>query len=373
METYFASPERASKKELIAEIEIANKSPVISGLLNSISGLLAILDEHRQIVALNDSFLQMLGIDDPSEALGLRPGEAVNCIHAHEEPAGCGTTKFCSTCGAAIAIVASLGEDKPVERICALTAQKGEQTIDISLLVRSQPIKVEGKRFLLLFIQDITLQQHRAALERTFFHDVNNTLTALVAASEILSIKNPQSKLVNTLHLAALRLKNEIAIQKHLLQGDSYIYKPLWGEVKIEQIIEELKSFFANHPVAQNKNLHFQSSCQIKSFKTDISLLLRILCNMITNAFEATKNDREIKIWVEDNGNSLSFFVWNHMPIPENISHRIFQRNFSTKEGDGRGVGTFSMKLFGEQILGGKVSFTSSKEEGTTFRFTLPL
>ena len=108
MDTYFAPAERANENELVAEIEMVNKNPVMSGLLHSISGLLAILDEHRQIIAFNDSFLKMLGIHDPSEALGLRPGESLQCIHAHEEPGGCGTSKFCSTCGAAIAIVSSL-------------------------------------------------------------------------------------------------------------------------------------------------------------------------------------------------------------------------------------------------------------------------
>lgn len=39
---------------------------------------------------------------------------------------------------------------------------------------------------------------------------------------------------------------------------------------------------------------------------------------------------------------------------------RIFQRSFSTKGAKGRGLGTYSMKLFGETYLGGQVSFRSS-------------
>ncbi len=66
----------------------------------------------------------MLGIDDLAKALGLRPGEALQCIHADDEPSGCGTTKFCSTCGAAIAIVSSLKHNKSVERICALSSNR---------------------------------------------------------------------------------------------------------------------------------------------------------------------------------------------------------------------------------------------------------
>ncbi len=373
MNSYFAKPERANKRELVEEIEIASKSPVMSGLLHSVSGSLAVLDEYRQIVALNDSFLKSLGIDDSAEALGLRPGEALHCIHAYEEPGGCGTSKFCSTCGAAIAIVTSLAKDKPVERFCALTVNRGELTIDIALLVRSCPIEIDGKRFLLLFLQDISSQQQKAALERTFFHDVNNLLSGLVGTSELLFHENNQSNLVKMIYQSALRLKKEVEMQRCLLQSDSCVYQPLWQKISTTQVIEELQSFFANHPAATNKKLHFQVSYPVMSFQTDISLLLRVLCNMVTNALEATDKSGEVKIWLENNDNFLSFCVLNHKPISQDISRRIFQRNFSTKDGSGRGIGTYSMKLFGEYVLGGQVSFTTSQKKGTVFRFSLPL
>ncbi len=372
MDTYFAPAERADKKELIAKIELINKDPVMTGLLNSISGVLAILDEHRQIIAINDSFLKMLGFDDPSQALGLRPGEALQCIHAHDQPAGCGTTKFCSTCGAAMAIVSSLGQDKPVERMCALTAKRGDRSVDITLQVKSQPIKIDGKKFLLLFLQDITLQQQRAALARTFFHDINNMLSGLVGASELLSLKENQSSLVKRILTSSLRLKKEVEIQRCLLQNESSAYQPSWKKIDISIVMEELKSFFINHPAARNKEIDFQAPYPGLSIKTDMSLLLRVLCNMITNALESTEENGRVKVWLEESDDLISFWVWNRQPIPTEIAQRIFQRNFSTKDGEGRGIGTFSMKLFGEQILGGEVSFTTSEEEGTGFRFSLP-
>jgi len=372
MDTYFAPAERANEKELVAEIEIVSKNPIVSGLLHSISGLLAVLDEQRQIIALNDSFLQMLGINDPAKALGLRPGEALQCIHAHDEPAGCGTTKFCSTCGAAIAIVSSLGQDKPVEKICSLSAKRGGKEVDIALLVKSHPIKIYKKKFLLLFLQDITKQQQRAALERTFFHDVNNMLSMLVGASELLVLEEP-SELAKTVHQASLRLTKEVAIQRCLSQSESCDYLPVWLELTTEQILKELRSFFANHPVAIGKNINISESYPVLSIKTDISLLLRILCNMIINALEATAENGEVKIWLEHEGDFLSFCVWNAQEIPQDVAYRIFQRNFSTKEQAGRGIGTYSMKLLGEKILGGQVSFNTSKTEGTIFRFTYPV
>lgn len=373
MDTYFAPAERAKEKELLEEIETVNKNPVMSGLLHAISGLLAILDEHRQIIAINDSFLKKLGIEDPAEALGLRPGEALQCVHADEEPAGCGTTKFCSTCGAAIAIVSSLKQDKPAERICALKANRGGRTVDIALLVKAHPVQVEGTRFLLLFLQDITIQQQRAALERTFFHDVNNILSGLLGASEMLSLEDSQADLVKIIRQSSLRLKKEVEIQRCLSQSESCTYHPSRHTTTTGQVLEELKSFFINHPVARNKKIDFPPSSSDLHFDTDISLLLRVLCNMITNAFEATGENGTVKVWVEHDDNVLSFCVWNRQSIPPDIARRIFQRNFTTKDGAGRGVGTYSMKLLGEQILGGQVNFTTSPETGTVFKFALPL
>jgi signal transduction histidine kinase len=373
MDTHFASPERASSNELSAEIEIINTNPVMSGLLHSVGGLLAILDEHRQIVALNDSFLRFLGIEDPSEALGLRPGEALRCIHAEEEPAGCGTTLFCSTCGAAIAIVASLGNDRPAERICALAAQKAGKTVDIALLVRSQPVRIASRKFLLLFLQDITLQQQRASLERTFFHDINNILTGLLGASQLLVRESRASDLVDIIHHSALRLKKEVEAQRCLSMSNSCAYQPIWHEIEANRITAELRSFFANHPAARGKRLHLREHEHRLVLQTDFSLLLRVLGNMITNALEATAPRGEVKVWAEQREATVSFCVWNPDPIPADIARRIFQRNFSTKEGAGRGIGTYSMKLFGEQILGGRVGFTSSEAEGTLFSLTLPL
>ena len=94
---------------------------------------------------------------------------------------------------------------------------------------------------------------------------------------------------------------------------------------------------------------------------------------MVINALEASGENDIIRFWLEHEANLLSFCVWNAQEIPQEIAGRVFQRNFSTKEQAGRGIGTYSMKLFGEKILGGKVSFRTSDKEGTIFKFSLPL
>jgi sensor histidine kinase regulating citrate/malate metabolism len=65
--------------------------------------------------------------------------------------------------------------------------------------------------------------------------------------------------------------------------------------------------------------------------------------------------------------------VQNPGAMPERVRLQMFQRSFSTKGDDGRGVGTYSVKLFGERYLGGRVTFTSDQAAGTCFTVTLPL
>lgn len=104
---------------------------------------------------------------------------------------------------------------------------------------------------------------------------------------------------------------------------------------------------------------------------TDPSIVNRILGNMVTNALEATSPGGEVRVFTEAGGNSISFCVWNGKPIPQEHALRIFKRNFTTKEGLGHGLGTYSMKFFGEKVLGGQVDFSTSEENGTLFRLTL--
>ena len=64
--------------------------------------------------------------------------------------------------------------------------------------------------------------------------------------------------------------------------------------------------------------------------------------------------------------------VNNSAVVPQDVQLQVFQRSFSTKGAAGRGIGTYSMKLFGERYLGGEVGFVSRELEGTTFRLRLP-
>ena len=338
--SHFASPQRTSPQALDAEIRQIAGSEVVNGLLKTMSGLVAVLDENRQVVALNDAFLEFLSVEDASGALGLRPGEILECVHAHDEPAGCGTTPYCSTCGAALSIVASLSEDIPAERMCALSAVRGGNRVELALRVSSHPIQVNDARFLLLFLQDVTAQEKRAALERTFFHDITNLVSRIIQASEVLEREHPSHMSRLVAHTAS-RLHSEIAIQRRLMAGDAAAYQPTWREVTATAVLRDLASFYETHPVSARRQIEVGEDCHAQ-ITTDVSALCRVLCNMVTNALEATEAGGTVRIWAEEKEEHLRFCVWNQAQVPEDVRFRVFQRSFSTKKGAGRGIGGFS-------------------------------
>ena len=375
MDTYFAPAERAGNSELQRDVLIASKNPIVSGLLKASSGLLAVLNLQRQILAVNDAFLKMLGVEDTGKVLGLRPGEVIKCVHAHEMAGGCGTSKFCSTCGAAVAIVACSATERPEERKCAVTVERNGKKFDLCFRVRSSLITFEGRLLILLSLQDITASQRWAAIERLFFHDINNLITGLQGAAELMNLEDEKGmrELAEVVYRTSSRLANEVAIQRALAKDDISEYQLALQEVTVEQVVRELEVIFAGHPAAKGRFLNLGRVAPQQRFVTDFSLLLRILTNMLINALEATEEGGEVKFWVEEEEDSITFCMWSKQDIPDDVALRVFQRHFSTKEEPGRGFGTYAMRLLGELFLGGKVSFTTSKPEGTVFRFRLPV
>ena len=77
--TFFAPPERSSDLELRGEAEQCLANPVACFLMESMDGLVLILDGNRQVLATNDRVRDVVGT--AVEPMGHRPGELFGCIH----------------------------------------------------------------------------------------------------------------------------------------------------------------------------------------------------------------------------------------------------------------------------------------------------
>lgn len=361
--------------ELQQQFDFVAHDPVINGILQTSSGCVAVLNEQRRVVTVNTTFLSAMGINEPGAVLGLLPGEAIACVHACAPGNECGTTPWCETCGAAIAIVTALADNTTQERKCVADVVRNSVETTICFAVRSCIVEADNRRFVLLFLQDISEDQRRASLERVFFHDLNNIVTALETSTILMHDTSSidTEAYLNINKRICARLKSEVALQNAFarhFRGDTR--KPRFTTTRLSEIVEELHTLLAKHSATFDKRLEIAEPLPEAAVPTVPSLLTRVVMNMVVNAFEATPKGGSIRLGVSHTPDSLRFAVWNEAVIPERIRPRIFQQFFTTKGGIGRGFGTSAMKLVGETILGGEVGFSSAEFEGTEFWISVP-
>lgn len=120
------------------------------------------------------------------------------------------------------------------------------------------------------------------------------------------------------------------------------------------------------------KNIHIRLSKKDLKLHTDPVLLSRVLMNMVKNALEAPNTIPVVTLGCTAKTNHIDFYVHNNAYIGEDTAKTIFQPMCSTK-GNNRGLGTYSIRLIGENYLNGKVRFESLPETGTTFTIQLPI
>ena len=346
--------------------------PVVKIVLEAVDGFVLILNSQRQVLAANQELLDALGRTEPSCLVGLRPGEAVNCIHFTEGPDGCGTSAHCRSCGAAIAILASQKSKTPVTGECRLSVYRDGALAALELRVRASPLHLGGHDLTAFVLHDVSAVKRREVLERTFFHDALNAIGGIQGWSSRLEGADPQTAAREILSLVE-GLKEEIVTQQTLVAAESGALVAHTRDCSAAETLERLEAVFDRHPVRTGKRLEIAARpAADPGFHTDRSLLLRVLVNMVKNAFEAIGPGEAVRVWFERREDGPAFVVQNPGVIPDSVRPHIFERSYSTKAAEGRGVGTYSMKLYGERRLGGKVTFTSDAENGTRFSIALP-
>ena len=374
--TYFAPAPRASAEEVHSTHQRVLLDEVLRSLLEALPDYVLVLNRERQVVAANSRLLNAFGLKDIEKIIGRRPGEAFGCIFSPEGPSGCGTSPSCSVCGAVVSILESQNLKVQSCHECRITINRDGDGVSLDLEVISNPAQVDGIPVTVCIIRDISDQKRRSVLERVFFHDVINTAGGIHGIASILAQNEglPHDKELEykgwMVHLSN-RLIDEINHHRKLLAAERGEFKPDPAMVDVPELLREVHALYVNHDIADGRTLVIGElpDCLMVS---DAAILRRILGNLVKNALEASKPGDTVTLAGREHGEMLTFTVHNPGVIPPQVQLQIFQRSFSTKGGTGRGIGTYSVKLFGERYLRGKVDFTSREPDGTTFFISIP-
>lgn len=364
--------DRLGPAELLRQAEYFSDAFITPHLLDAIPSVLLILNHQRQIVYANSTLFELVGGADAAMLRGLRPGEALRCVHAGDSPAGCGDSAHCRACGVLGAILASLGGGRQV-RDCRISRHRDGLVEALDLRVQATPLDYGGEQFTIFSIADISHEKRRQALERIFFHDILNLAGGIRGFAEVLQEADPavHGNLTGRIHQTAQRIIEEIESQRTLAAAESQDLRPRPETVSAAVVLQEVCGIYVGHEVARDCRLHIELPAGDLLLKTDPSLLGRVLGNMVKNALEACQPGETVTASCRPSGDGVEFRVHNPGVIPEPARLQIFQRSFSTR-GPGRGLGTYSMRLLTQDYLRGKVSFVSEVATGTTFSVLLP-
>lgn len=372
LSTEFAPAERLGSEAIIEQNRKIKESPIVKSVLNAIPEAVLILNQHRQAVFVNSALINNLKLTEEQLLRGDRPGELLKCDHSDKSEGGCGTTRYCRQCGAALATLASQ-EGEIREEECRISQKESGTALD--LRIKAAPFYFKGENYTIFSILDISDEKRRDVLQRIFLHDILNTAGGLSGYSELLKMAEEgedTEEYKEVIFNLTKKIISEIRTQKELLAAENGQLEPDFEDLNSIDILNNVVHIYEQHEVSKNKKLTISKNAESIDFYSDETLLTRVLGNLIKNALEASRDQGEVTVGVMMQDNQVVFSVQNQTTIPEEIQLQLFRRSFSTK-GAGRGLGTYSVKLLTEKYLKGNVNFLSNEQKGTEFSLILPV
>lgn len=344
--------------------------PLVQELLDAVPSIYMILNDQREIVFANRALYDWLGDRDAHEIIGLLPGDVLHCVHAGLYDKGCGTTEFCRTCGALRALTSSAFGQESIQE-CRIMQDDGSA---LDLRVWATPFSLNGHTYSLFVLNDISHEKRRQALERIFFHDIVDAAATVQGFAKLMleTATGEHEDIATIIAELAQYLVEEIRAQQTLASAEAGDLTIQMATVNSLTAVRKAVSLYADRDVAQDRVLAVDPESESVEMDSDPALLGRVLGNMIMNALEASAPGQTVTVGCRAVGDDeVEFTVHNPKYMSREVQLQVFKRSFSTK-GAGRGLGTYSMKLLSERYLQGRVSFTTSREAGTTFSARYP-
>jgi signal transduction histidine kinase len=373
--TFFDTPQRNSNAHVRAVARRLAGAPLVRQFLEGYPTPTVLLDARRQVVAFNAKAAAAFKNRHVRDIYGSRIGELEGCVHASDPPAGCGTSKRCAECGVARAIKTARSRRQPLIRDCRLIIGDGDRRQVLDVRAHTSRIVIDGGAFTLLAFEDMAEEKRRKTLERVFFHDVLNTANVLSGACRLLSGTTDArrvEKLRATMLRSATQLVDEIEAQRDLLLAERGDLAVLLRPTSANGILDAVVGMYRASPVARDRRIELTPLSGDVTIRSDSVHAVRCLGNLVKNALEAVASGETVTLAAEATPASVVYRVLNSGVIPTAVQERMFERAVSLKAVQGRGIGTYSVKLIAEQYLHGKVSFRSNDREGTMFLLELP-
>ncbi|TYC51682.1 response regulator [Rhodobacterales bacterium] len=226
----------------------------------------------------------------------------------------------------------------------------------------------------------------KSAFMATIGHEIRTPLNAILGMSDLLATSNLRPEdaehvsTISTSGRALLEMLNEILDFAKIENGSLHVEMIAFS---LEKLITETVSVIEGEARRRNNSLlvEMDPALQGQWFKSDPTILKRILLNLLSNAVKFTENGRvrvSARSGTLSEGTSGLFFEVSDtgLGIPEAAQAKLFtafhqvDSSISRRFG-GTGLGLAISKQMVE-TLGGRIGVSSAPGKGSSFRFEIP-
>ncbi|MGM0648486.1 MAG: PAS domain-containing hybrid sensor histidine kinase/response regulator [Bacteroidota bacterium] len=167
-----------------SEKDLQEKQSLLMAIYRNAPLVLMVVDSDRCIQQVN-SFASQFAGRDIEEMLGLRGGEALRCLHALDDPKGCGFGDFCDQCVIRNTVLDTLetGNTHLQEESPYYFQAKDDEIMEMTFLASTTPIIVKDKRMALVTLQDMTKRKQAEQI-------IQKTNEEIAAQNEALNESN---------------------------------------------------------------------------------------------------------------------------------------------------------------------------------------
>jgi signal transduction histidine kinase len=274
---------------------------------------------------------------------------------------------------------------KPVQELIKATEIVGSGNLDYIVDIKNSSAEISKladsfnkMRKELKKAQNELIKKERLSLvgqmASSIIHDFRNPMGTIRSAIEILQTKKniPRDKLnryYNMISSSVERMNRMIQELLDFSKGEQKL------ELKLNDVSEFVKNIISGVSISLERkkiNLIIEQNYKGKAIFDQLRLQ-RAIINIINNAEEAMSDGGEIRFKIYKEDETLVFKISDTgKGIPEDIKDKIFDPFVTSGKSGGTGLGLAITKKIIEQH-GGKISFESERNKGTTFIVKIPL
>jgi two-component system, NtrC family, nitrogen regulation sensor histidine kinase NtrY len=215
------------------------------------------------------------------------------------------------------------------------------------------------------------------SMARQVAHEINNPLTPMkLTIQQLQRTKNMNDDRFDDYFVKSTAMLIEQIDNLSRIAGTFSDFARMpeanFERIDISARLYSVVQLFANNN--EHVQIYYQGDENEAFVFADPEQMVQVFNNLLKNAIQSIPNDREgiIQISLNKSEKEINIEITdNGIGIESELSDKLFVPNFTTKS-TGMGLGLAISKNIIE-LTGGKITFTTKVNEGTTFRVTLPV